>query len=603
MASPRFRSSERLCQLLRFTVETALDGRAHQLKESVIAVEVFGREASFDPKLDAIVRVNMAKLRARLAEHYLGAGARDAVRIEYPRGAYVPLFVEQIDPDPEPLPATEQSIRRFAWAWTIPVAVALAVAGWWLVANTPLWRSIASTPGSVAVLPFLDLSDTKDQETFCDSLTEEIIDEIGKHDRFRVVGRTSSFEFKGRTGDLRDIGQKLGAERILEGSVRRSGGRIRVTAHLNETATGYRVWSERWERDDADPLILQDEIGRAIAARIAAAKQEAAPSRQRLEARALYLKGRHFYDQGNMDKARELYEQAAAIDPNYAQAHAGRARALIALAAGGRRELRNPGHAAADTALRLDPSTLEAYAARVQAAHFVDFDWAAGVKACEEGASYGSNDAPFRRHCALLLSLLGDSERALAEIREAVLIEPTVASYSWTYSFILYRAGLFDEAVHQLSATMELKPDELRGYLLKALALANSEKCAEALALLREAAPLAGQDPVEFETVSAVVNAFAGNADEAKRIMARSRLPAYLQARVYSALGDVDRALTLLEQSAARGEQETAYVLADPGLLRHRGLPRYQELRHRFRLPPMGDHAAVMATTASSIAR
>ena len=100
-----------------------------------------------------------------------------------------------------------------------------------------------------------------------------------------------------------------------------------------------------------------------------------------------------------------------------------------------------------------------------------------------------------------------------------------------------------------------------------------------------------------------MVNAFAGNTEEARRIIARGTLPDYLQARVHSALGDVNQTLTLLEQSAARGEQETVYVLADPGLLRYRALPRYQELRHRFRLPPMRDRAAMAANSASATAR
>lgn len=581
LASPLFRSSERLRQILRFTVETAAEGRAGELKEAVIAVEVFGRDGSFDPKLDAIVRVNMGKLRARLAEYYLGEGAADPVRIEYARGGYVPAFTRVGEPAvEEPAPVAAQG-RRWGWV-AAAVVVALVGVGIWVYRPA---KVEAAMPGSIAVLPFTDLSERKDHETFCDGLSEEIIDQISRVGEMRVVGRTSSFEFKGRAGDLREIGQRLGVGHILEGTVRQAGERIRITAHLNEVATGYRVWSQSWDRTAEAGFSLQDEIARAIAGRLQASRPAEAPTRERLEARALYLRGRHFFNLGQYERARALQEQAVAADPGYAQARAGLARTYVALALDGRPELREMALREAGRALELDAASPEAYAARVHAAHYLDGDWDGARKACEEGRPFGENDAQFKRSCGLLYSMLGEVERAVSEAHEAAMLEPAVSAYSWAHAFVLFRAGRFEEAVQQTDHALELRPDYLPSYLVKALALAYLGRGEEAMGALEAGRAFAEQDRREYETVRAVVLARMGRGAEAVKILEQARIPDFLQARVYLAMADAERGFGLLEKAAARGEREAIYVLADPGAVAQGANPRYRELRRRFGLP------------------
>jgi serine/threonine-protein kinase len=206
IASSQFVASQRLSALLRHIVEQTVAGRAEKIKEYTIALEVFGRPESFDPRLDTIVRVQASKVRAKLKEYYAGDGARDAVLIDLPRGTYVPVFH----------------------------------------ANDPTSKPIG--PGrrpspSIAVLPFVDMSRNRDQEYFCDGITEELINALAKINGLHVIARTSTFEFKGKALDVRKIGDQLNVESVLEGGVRREDDQLRITAQLCNVPDGYQLWS------------------------------------------------------------------------------------------------------------------------------------------------------------------------------------------------------------------------------------------------------------------------------------------------------------------------------------------------------------------------
>ncbi len=238
MASGPFAESERLRRFLRFTVEQTLQGQADRIKEYLIGVEVFGREESFDPRTDSIVRVQAGKLRARLEKYYATEGSSDPVLIEYPKGSYVPLF------------RNRQANGRRAWRrWRMLAAatatlVLVGLASYWMMERRVAGRPTVSGPASIAVLPFADLSPDKDQEFFCDGITEELINTLARFEGLRVVARTSAFEFKGKGQDIRKIGAQLGVATLLEGSVRKQGNRLRVTVQLNNVADGFHLWSQ-----------------------------------------------------------------------------------------------------------------------------------------------------------------------------------------------------------------------------------------------------------------------------------------------------------------------------------------------------------------------
>jgi serine/threonine-protein kinase len=217
-----FARCARLQRFLRYTVERALAGDAVCLKEYTLAVEVFDRPHNYDPRVDSVVRVEARRLRRKLSAYYETDGRRDRVRITYPRGSYVPVF------EPGQPPGSRERL-------------------------------------SVAVLPFLNLTPDAALEYFCDGLTEELINALTARDAWNVVARTSVFQFKGVSADVRKVGRKLAVQTVIEGSVRQDGSRLRITAQAIDTGTGYHLWSGTFDRNPENRLRTQEEVGADIA--------------------------------------------------------------------------------------------------------------------------------------------------------------------------------------------------------------------------------------------------------------------------------------------------------------------------------------------------
>ena len=267
--SRTFCAAERQRDFLRYAVEQRLEGHADRIKEYSIATEVFRRGDSFDPRLDPIVRIEARKLRLRLAKYYSSEGEQDPIRIEFPKGGYAPVFRHVL----MTAKITESSIaepgpRAHHWfpSWktgTAVVGILLLAAAYWLSVDRRA-PTASSHVTSIAVLPFLNLGESRADDYFSDGLTEELITLLGRVPGLQVVARTSSFQFRGKTLDVREIGKKLNARTILEGSVRKYGGGLRVTAQLVDASNGYRLWSESYDRDLKDALAIQREISQAI---------------------------------------------------------------------------------------------------------------------------------------------------------------------------------------------------------------------------------------------------------------------------------------------------------------------------------------------------
>jgi len=232
LSSSHFSRSVLLTRFLRFVVQLSLEGKSHELKEYRLGVEVFERGDSFDPRIDPIVRVQAAKLRAKLAEYYASEGRNDACVISIPRGGYTPVFT-RIEALTESVASREQP-------------------------NHP----------SIAVLPFVSMSGDEENAYFCDGLTEELINVLAYVPGLHVVARTSVFCFKNAVKDIREIGVELGARTVLEGSVRKAGNQIRVTAQLIDVATGYHLLSRTFLREFKDMFALQEELASAVVVEI-----------------------------------------------------------------------------------------------------------------------------------------------------------------------------------------------------------------------------------------------------------------------------------------------------------------------------------------------
>ena len=229
LESPGFVRNERLSRFLRFAVDRHLEGKDHELKESVIAVEIFGRRPDYNPKRDPIVRTEAGRLRARLTEYYVGEGRGDALVIELPKGGYTPAFRQiQTASETVPVPVNGRSGKR-------PLGLIVAL-GWLAAASAvPLGFVVGSAQKRaipIAVLPLINLNQDPANDYFADGLTDEIIRNLSIIDGLAVRSQTSSFVFKGKPPNVREAGKQLEADYILEGSVLRAGQQLRINAQL-----------------------------------------------------------------------------------------------------------------------------------------------------------------------------------------------------------------------------------------------------------------------------------------------------------------------------------------------------------------------------------
>jgi adenylate cyclase len=234
LESETFARSERLRRFLRLTVSEVLEGRGRQLKEYFIGLEVFDRQKDYDPRIDPIVRVEAHRLRARLDDYYRTEGLEDPIVINLPKGSYAPVFRE-----------------REAEASTAE--------------GTSPQISYPEDWGSIAVLPFANLSRWKNLEFLCCGIADELIRALAKVEGLRVVSRTSATQSRGTGYDFREIGRQLNVAMVLDGSVQRAGKRLRVMVQLTNAADGRHLWSERYDGEMQDVFAIQDQISQAIA--------------------------------------------------------------------------------------------------------------------------------------------------------------------------------------------------------------------------------------------------------------------------------------------------------------------------------------------------
>jgi TolB-like protein/Flp pilus assembly protein TadD len=424
---------------------------------------------------------------------------------------------------------------------------------------------------SIAVLPFVDMSPDQDQEYFSDGMTEEIINALTQLQDLRVAARTSCFAFKGETLDIAEVGAKLKVATVLEGSVRKAGSRLRITAQLVNVEDGYHLWSERYDREMEDVFTIQDDIARAIADRLqvtlagGAGERLVEPPTESVEAYDLYLKGRFFVNRQvevkgeGPRKGIEFFEQALALDPGYALAHAGIADAYAFL---GNTGILQPKQAlpkareAALRALELDDTLAETHCALGWMYMFFDYDWAGAERHFRRAIELAplSVDAHLR-YSDYLLWVRGRFDEAIAEARRCVELEPTsVVANTWLGRH-LCRAGRYDEAITQLRKAIELDPSHWHAHHNLAEAYRLKSMYPEAIAAVQAAIALAGPHTWNLGDL-ALVYAASGKTADAEAIydelLARSRRE-YVQSswlgHLSAALGRIDDAFEWLDRA------------------------------------------------------
>jgi TolB-like protein len=495
VTSGAFQQSQRRSRFLEFIVEETLAGRGDRLKAYAIGREVFDRAESFDPNIDPIVRVEAGRVRDKLREYYDGEGQNDPIRIDLPKGSYVPLIeARQVAAEAPPHVALAPARISSRWqtgATVLSLAVMLAGGLLWM------WPSRPAAPlqkSSIAVLPFKNIGNDPVWDRFADGMTEDIITDLAHSKDLFIIARNTAESYKGRPADVRTVGRELGVRYVLEGSIQPNGEQIRVTAQLINAETGGHVWSARYDRPAAALFDVQGEVTGKIATTLIVAEGAVAEAERNLLRRKppanmtafdtylLAMEAKHKVTKESLAEAERLFNKAIELDPHLARAYYGLATVQMYL-----------------IDLGLAPSIDEALAKMLAAAHkSVELDPDDGNSHLALGGAYG---------------YAGKVEQATAELNKAEILSPSDADLLLVIAWSLCTFGETERALALVERSLKLNPHYADWYN-QGLAIVyflgeKYENAAKYASLIKE--PLAPD-----YAYLAMAKAYIGRADSAK---------------------------------------------------------------------------------------
>src|SRR5436309_9151160 len=488
-------------------------------------------------------------------------------------------FVEALAAPAQRVRNTGRRTSRLAAGAGLAATLLAGAAGFFVLSRRHGTPTLAGPTGqSIAVLPFVNVSGAPQEEYLSDGISEELINALSKLPQLQVVARPSSFAFKGKNEDVRQIGHALQVATVLGGSVRRAANHLRVTAQLTDARNGYNLWSETYDREMGDVFAVEDEISHAIMRALQvhlvsgdSLKLLRRPTRD-VEAYELYLKGRYFYNKGGfgpVQQALAYFQQALAHDSNYALAYGGIADAYQRLTASTYlrpREGMPKARAAVLKALALDPTLADAHASLGDQLCVYDWDASAAERELRRAIELNPSVANAHYFYANCLAAHGRLDEALAEARRAHELDPLNPDVATGLPWALYVARRYDEAIAVQQKSLDLEPGSAHAHMLLALPLAGKGSYAEALAEARKMAALAGDAP-NFAGILGYVAGRAGERAEAQQILtALERRPpgntAFGIALVQLGLGNNEQALRWLQ--AAYEERAEWLLLVTP---------------------------------------
>jgi TolB-like protein/tetratricopeptide (TPR) repeat protein len=468
--------------------------------------------------------------------------------------------------------------------------------------------SAGGEPPSIAVLPFVNMSRDDENEYFADGLSEELLNVLAKIRGLRVASRTSAFSFKGKDVDIPTIAQKLNVATVLEGSVRRSGKRVRITAQLIQVATDSHLWSETYDRELDDIFAVQDDIAQSVVKELrmallgdsggtsastaaAADVHKAAIGRSdNAEAFQLYLQGKFYGDrttQADTDRAIALFRQALALDPDYAMAWTGLSRVHQIQAGFGFAPIDKGYELARETAqraLQLAPDLAEAHIeiGLVQMAH--DWDWAAAGASLRRALELAPGDANALNAAAGLARVLGQHEKCLGLIRKALALDPLSARIHREAAIVYFMSGHLDEAAASLQMAIDLNPKGGLSHAFLATTRLLQGRSEEALSLA-----MAESHDVFRILVLAMIHHTLGQPTESEKALQAlidgfGWTAAHQIAEAYAYRGDVDKAFQWLEAAYTQRDPGVVHTAVDAFLRPLHGDPRWLPFLRRLGL-------------------
>jgi serine/threonine-protein kinase len=547
LASPYF-ASRRRGELLRYLVDRTLAGEADSIGEYAIALDVFRKPDSFDPRSESTIRAEMSRLRKGLADYYAAEGAADPWRFEFPARGYVPSW-SQIEVAPTPAPVRSPARFRIRIAAALLLASSAAAIAWRL--NT------ASAPiRSLVVLPFANLTGDPANDSVADGITEGLTDSLARVASLRVVARTSAFQFRGKARDIREIGRQVNADAVVEGSIRRTGDHLAVTVQVNRSADGFHVLSRVFEGRPADLVRIEHDLAAPV---LAVLRPGIAAPGGRVpdpEAWALVLKARALRGAVTLDSFRQavtLLNEAIRRDPEYAGAWEELATEYAAASVNlhvDEATAANMAKSAAHRALELDPASAAAWSSQGFVDAMVFLNWKSGEDELRRALALAPQDALIHQRLSNLLLLNGEFPEALKEGRIAEQLDPLVANAGMSVGMVYFMERRYDLALAQWMRISALHPDVVLIHNYIGSALEAQGKYEQAM---KEYQVVWTRHPEITEARIVHLLVSEGRVAEARQRLAKyapsSDADPFSLAVIYGALGDHERAFAYLEDA------------------------------------------------------
>jgi TolB-like protein/DNA-binding winged helix-turn-helix (wHTH) protein/Tfp pilus assembly protein PilF len=459
---------------------------------------------------------------------------------------------------------------------------------------------------SVAVLPLENLSGDKEQEYFADGMTDEVITEMSKIGALRVISRTSVMQYKATRKPLSDIAGKLNVDAVVEGTVLRSGNRVRITAQLVEASSDRHLWAKSYERELKDILALQDEVARDIAEEI---RIKLTPQERSLltqvhavdpEAHDAYLRGRYWWSRRDAEgewKGLENLQKAIAKDPNYALAYAGVADSYIVLGHHGRfppKEALPKARQAALKALELDPSLAEAHASLAIVKLSSDWDWPGAEREFKQAIALNPNYATAHHWYSHHLLAMGRFDEAVSELERARDLDPYSIPINDFLGITLYLARRYDDALRQFRRALEMHPDRIEFYDGIADVYEQRKMFAEAFAWRRRLLSVTKEPQMGVLEEAYQRSGYRGYLSKRIDLLERAGkfddlFTGLLVAHMYALLGDQAHVMPYLERAYDERNPWILYLQVDPVMDPLRSSPRFRDLIRRIGLPPLSN--------------
>jgi TolB-like protein/DNA-binding SARP family transcriptional activator len=575
-----------------------VEALAERLRQEPAPAESSAREQPVEPPAPATATVDIA-----------GAAADQPTTEAVPDTRARPPEVDTPSPAPRPATLGSRARRSLASRPGRLIAAALLVVlvgvAWAGRSGVPYWANTPALPTTIAVLPFVDVSPDGSNEFFSDGLTEEIINALSKIEGLRVPARTSAFAFKGKNIDVREVGDRLGVSSVLEGSVRTSGDRLRITVRLIDVTNGYDLWSRTYERRMGEIFEVQDEIARSV---VSALKVELAggaqtelvqSSTEDIEAYNLYLKGRYHWYKRTGEGFRQAiahFQQATERDPGYALAYTGLADVYNMLGAFDYgvlppNEAFPKAKAAAERALALDPDLAEAHTARANTLLNYEWNWPEAEREFRRATELNPGYAPAHHWYSLYLMAVGREEDALVAMKRARELDPLSLVMSTGLARHYYFARDFDRAIAEYTRALEVDPDFVTAHLGLGLTYEAKGAQAEAITEYRKALDILGDPLPVVIALLGHAHGRAGNRPEALKMLQQLRnmeRQRYVAPENYAiinlGIGEEEQALDWLERAYENRSGSMIYLGLEPPLDPIRSHPRFARLLSRVGL-------------------